>query len=176
MTPVRAIAAASSTAAPAAWSGGGVYGHWGVNATVVAVTVVAVAVCVILHYEVLSALSRGLGRLERAEGGHRRRRVLYGIFGVLSVHVVEIWVFGVVFFLLQWLGPVFGEVQGIAPRSLVDHVYFSAVTFTTVGFGDVIPSGPVRFLAGTEALCGFVLITWSASFTYLEMHRFWRRD
>ena len=158
------------------WASDSAYGHWGVNMAVVALTIIVVAVCVILHYEVLSALSRRLGRLERADGGHRRRRVLYGIFGVLSVHVLEIWVFGLAFFLLQRLGPLFGQVHGIAPDSLVDHVYFSAVTFTTVGFGDVIPAGPVRFLAGTEALCGFVLITWSASFTYLEMHRFWRRD
>ena len=95
---------------------------------------------------------------------------------MLTVHVVEIWIFGLAFFLLQSAGPAFGEIRGISPDSLVDHVYFSAVTFTTVGFGDVIPAGPVRFLAGTEALCGFVLITWSASFTYLEMNRFWRRD
>jgi hypothetical protein len=162
-------------AAPS-WTSDSAYGHWGVNMIVVALTIVVVAVCVILHYEVLSALSRRLGRLERADGGHQRRRVLYGIFGVLSVHVLEIWVFGLAFYLLQRLGPLFGQVHGIAPDSLVDHVYFSAVTFTTVGFGDVIPVGPVRFLAGTEALCGFVLITWSASFTYLEMHRFWRRD
>jgi hypothetical protein len=34
----------------------------------------------------------------------------------------------------------------------------------------------VRFLAGMEALSGFVLITWSASFTFLEMQRYWDRD
>jgi hypothetical protein len=55
-----------------------------------------------------------------------------------------------------------------------DVIYFSAITFTTVGFGDLSPVGPIRFLSGTEALTGFVLITWSASFTYLEMERFWR--
>jgi len=55
-------------------------------------------------------------------------------------------------------------------------VYFSAVTYSTVGFGDVIPTGPLRFLVGTEALTGFVLITWSASFTYLEMQRYWKHD
>jgi hypothetical protein len=43
-----------------------------------------------------------------------------------------------------------------------------------VGFGDLAPVGPIRFLAGTTALTGFVLITWSASFTYLEMARDWR--
>jgi hypothetical protein len=47
--------------------------------------------------------------------------------------------------------------------------------YTTVGFGDVSPVGPIRFLAGTSALTGFVMITWSASFTFLEMERFWRR-
>jgi hypothetical protein len=59
--------------------------------------------------------------------------------------------------------------------ALLDAVYLSAVTFTTVGFGDLAPTGPIRFLCGTEALTGFILITWSASFLYLEMEQFWRR-
>lgn len=172
MKSLLALAWMSPT--PAAWSEVG-YSHWGVNLAVMMVTVLAVAASVILHYEGLSLLSRQLGRFER-RGGHHRRRVLYGIFGVLTVHVLEIWLFGLAFFLLQVASPAFGEIRGILADSLVDHIYFSAVTFTTVGFGDVIPAGPVRFLAGTEALCGFVLITWSASFTYLEMDRFWRRS
>jgi hypothetical protein len=31
-------------------------------------------------------------------------------------------------------------------------------------------------MAGTEALTGFLLISWSASFTFLEMQRFWGRN
>jgi Ion channel len=58
--------------------------------------------------------------------------------------------------------------------SLLDAVYMASVTYTTVGFGDLAPVGAVRFLAGTIALTGFVLIGWSASFTYLEMSRDWR--
>ena len=50
------------------------------------------------------------------------------------------------------------------------------MTFSTVGFGDIAPVGPIRFTSATEALCGFVLITWSASFTYLEMEKFWRAE
>ena len=68
-----------------------------------------------------------------------------------------------------------GEPRDEATAALLDAVYLSAVTFTTVGFGDVAPVGPIRFLSGTMALTGFVLVTWSASFTYLEMERFWRR-
>ena len=42
-----------------------------------------------------------------------------------------------------------------------------------LGFGDVVPNGPLRLLAGAEALNGLLLIGWSASFLYLEMERWW---
>ncbi|NII11704.1 two pore domain potassium channel family protein [Oleiagrimonas sp. C23AA] len=150
----------------------GAYPHWGINAITALVTMFAVAACVLLHYECLTLLSRSLTRVSR----FGRRRVLHGIFGVLAVHVAEIWVFALALFALVAWDPRFGQVHGIDPHALLDHVYFSAVTFSTVGFGDVIPVGPIRFLVGTEALTGFVLITWSASFTYLEMERHWRRN
>ncbi len=57
---------------------------------------------------------------------------------------------------------------------VVACVYFAAVTFSTLGLGDLVPSGTIRFMVGTESLVGFVLISWSAAFTYLEMERFWR--
>ena len=143
------------------------YDNLWVDVSVVAVTAVAVCLCVLLHYEMLSGMSRWLVRLRH----QKRRRVLFCIFGVLSVHIAEIWVFGLTFaILLLW--PQFGSVQGVS-GNVLDHVYISAMTFTTVGAGGVVVSGPVRFLAGTEALAGLVLITWSASFTYLEMQRFW---
>ena len=33
---------------------------------------------------------------------------------------------------------------------------------------------PLRILVGTESLNGLILITWSASFTYLSMEKFWQ--
>lgn len=144
------------------------YSDWLVNLIVVAATLLAVALSVLTHYEGLVLASRGLARL----GGQRRIKVLYGIASVLCLHVVEIWIFGTtLWMLLHW--PEFGNLGPVAPH-LFDVIYFSAVTFTTVGFGDLAPVGAIRFLSGTEALAGFVLITWSASFTYLEMERFWR--
>lgn len=59
-------------------------------------------------------------------------------------------------------------------KSILTYAYFSTTTYTTLGYGDIIPTGPLRFLASVEALTGFLLVTWSASFTYLEMQRFWR--
>ena len=146
------------------------YSNGWANATVVLATLATVSAAVMLHYEGLSWLSRGLARLEAP----RRRRVLYAIMGVLSLHVTGIWLFGLVLWgLLSW--PACGSLHGTLNASLLDAVYLSAMTYTTVGFGDLAPVGPVRFLSGTEALTGFVLITWSASFTYLEMERYWRQ-
>lgn len=172
MTPVKGVAPGNAIALLYPQAGAGEYGHWGINLAVIGVTMLAVAACVLLHYEGLTLLSRALSHM----GGKQRRRVLAGIFGVLIVHVLEIWMFALALFGLLWTDGRFGTLHGIATGSFFDHVYFSAVTYSTVGFGDVIPGGPIRFLVGTEALTGFVLITWSASFTYLEMARYWRRE
>jgi hypothetical protein len=144
------------------------YGDWLANAAVVGATGAAVGASVLLHYEGLFATSRALARM----GGLRRIRVLYGIFSVLALHIAEIWLFGMTLaLLLSW-----PECGALGPRTahFFDYVYFSATSYATVGFGDLVPIGPIRFLAGTEALVGFVLIGWSASFTYLEMERYWR--
>jgi hypothetical protein len=67
-----------------------------------------------------------------------------------------------------------GAIAGAHPAGLLDAVYLSATTFSTLGFGDLAPVGPVRFITGTEAVSGFILITWSASFLFLEMQQHWR--
>jgi hypothetical protein len=144
------------------------YGNWSVNCVIVVVTAIAVFLCVLLHYEVLNFLSHWLIRLE----GQRRRRVLFAIFGVLPAHVAQIWIFGIAYLLLE-ISPAFGSAHGVGP-SLLDYIYISAMTFTTVGMSDAYLDGPIRFVCGNEALTGLVLITWSASFTFLEMERFWR--
>ena len=69
-----------------------------------------------------------------------------------------------------------GSLAGPAGFSLINCLYFSAETYTSLGFGDLTPVGPVRLLAGVEALNGLLLIGWSASFLYLAMERFWGAD
>lgn len=144
-------------------------GDWFAYPLVAAVTIVVVAVCVLGHYEGLIIVSRQLAESRSRE----RRKVLSGIFCVLGLHVAQIWLFGLtIWLLLMW--PACGDVSGDPALHLFDAIYFSAAIFTTVGFGDLAPVGPIRILAGTEALTGFVLITWSASFTFIEMQRFWK--
>jgi len=143
---------------------------WFPGLLVVVVTALTVAVIVLIHYEGLVWLSRHLVK----RTGTGRRKVLYGMYMVLCLHVVEIWVFGFAMWLLLAV-PGTGHILGLEQAGFLDAVYLSAATFTIVGFGDISLGGAIRFLAGTEALAGFGLITWSASFTYIEMEQYWRR-
>jgi hypothetical protein len=145
------------------------YSNMLVNLLVGITTAVTVAVAVLIHYEGLRGISALLTKIPAA----RRRKVLLGVYCVILLHIAEIWLFGAAFWLLL-LVPDTGGIYG-ASAHFLDVIYLSAATFSTLGFGDLAPTGVVRFLAGTESLTGFILITWSASFMYLEMQEFWRR-
>lgn len=139
-------------------------GHW----LVAGATLAVIVACVLLHYEMAITLSR----LMEKGAGTQRRRFLVLIFGLLGAHIAEIWLFG----LTAWLlldHPLAGSFVGFQGITFLDHVYLSAVTYTTLGYGDLVPQGPIRFLMGTEALTGFMLITWSASLTFIEMQKHW---
>ena len=85
----------------------------------------------------------------RHEVSERRRKVLYGILGVLALHVVEIWLFGLTFWGLLML-PDTGAVTGRIRWDCSTPSTWRRCAYTTVGFGDVSPVGPIRFLAGTS--------------------------
>ena len=138
-------------------------------AMVTLIAAVLATINVFLHYEVLNLLSRTLAKL--AWIGRPRVALLFAT--LLIVHIVEIWIFAFGFMFAEWHGGL-GVLKGEHGQGILDYVYYSSMTFTTVGYGDLFPVGPIRFIAAMEALSGFMLITWSASFTYLEMARFWR--
>ena len=124
-----------------------------------------VAICVIIHYETL----RRLSDIAHQPGRHRWL-VLVSMFGALAAHIVEIWVFAFGYWLARQLD--LGSIATISDP--FDYVYFSSMVYTTVGFGDLVPTDEMRVLTSAEALAGLALITWSASFTYLQMQRLWR--
>ena len=139
--------------------------HW----LMLCLCLVLVGSVVGLHYEALERLYPWLPRLRLPA----RLRVLVLIYGLMAVHTLEIWIFGMALYGVT-LFPDLGRVTGADGLVLLDAVYLSTVTYTTVGYGDLRPEGPLRLLLGMESLSGFLLVTWSASFTYLEMQRNWR--
>ncbi len=50
------------------------------------------------------------------------------------------------------------------PPVFMDRFYFSLVNLTTLGRGDLLPTGHLRLLTALEALLGFIVITGSGAF------------
>jgi len=65
---------------------------------------------------------------------------------------------------------------GDAPRTLSfsESIYFSIVSITTVGYGDIVPHSSIaRLLASLEVICGFMLLLFGVSelLEYMREHR-----
>ncbi len=127
-----------------------------------------IMVSVVTHYEVLRLLNACLPVMRIPN----RSKLLVVMFAAFVAHGAEIAVYGLALFALVKYGAV-GSLAGSAASSMANCFYFSAETYTTLGFGDLTPTGPLRLMAGVEGLNGLVLIGWSASYTYLAMERFW---
>lgn len=129
---------------------------------------IIVMVVVMIHYEILYYLSVLIKRMSIKH----RFRIVFGVFGCLIAHALEIWVFAIPYFFMNHSAG-WGHLEGNFTGSLLDCAYFSFTTYTTLGFGDISPLGHLRYLTGIESLTGLVLITWTASFLYYEMQRYW---
>lgn len=127
-----------------------------------------VTIAVMIHYEILYHLTTLIPKMNLLH----RLRIVIGVFGALLAHVVEVWIFAFAYYFMHHADD-WGQLNGNFDGSLLDCGYFSFTTFTTLGFGDIEPTGGLRYLTGVESLTGLVLITWTASFLYLEMRRYW---
>ena len=133
-------------------------------------TACLVSLCFGLHYSAM----RRLAELIYADPVPFKRPLLLVTFCLFAVHLIEVLLYAVALSLLDWFG--YGDLVGAVdkgPSWFFDHFYFSIASYTTLGIGDIVPVGPIRLIAGVEALNGLVLIAWSASFTYLAMERRW---
>jgi hypothetical protein len=107
--------------------------------------------------------------LSDANGQIRPSRALAAIvvtaLGLLLLHSVQILIWAVAYRLLAPVQPI---------ETLEAAVYFSAVTFTTLGYGDItLSSEQWRLLTGIEALNGVLLLGWSTALLYAVVHRTW---
>jgi len=129
---------------------------------------ILVVLCILIHYEVLRLTSDHLADLPIAP----RARILVAVVACFVVRTIEVWLYGIAYFLsIGAFG--LGGFGGQPVAGFEDSVYFSAVTYTSLGLGDYYPTRGLRLIAGVEALNGLMMIAWSASFTYLAMEKYW---
>ena len=141
----------------------------GIGVTIV-VSLLLAAATVVIHYELLQFA----GTLPRRLTVPTRPRIIIVIGVVLAAHILEAGLYAAAYYVLRiqlGMGGLGGHLEG----DLLDYFYFSMATYTTLGIGDLHPSGVMRLIAGVESLNGLVLIGWSASFTYLTMEELWGR-
>lgn len=135
---------------------------------VLSITCGLVLTTVGIHYSALTYLSAFLQRRKV----HVRRWVAVAILGMLLAHVIEISLFALGFELFEWLDG-YGELVGNMEDTNTAYWYYSFVVYTSLGFGDITPTHELRLMTGLETLTGLILIAWSASFIFMQMHRFW---
>jgi len=132
-----------------------------------AISAFLVMVNIIVHYEVLRLLSACVPNLPIAV----RLKVLIVVFGCFVAHTIEVWLYAGAFFAIYKAG--LGSLQGQVEEHFADFLYFSATSYSTMGIGDVYPTGALRLISGIEGINGLFLIAWSTSFTYFVMDRLW---
>ncbi|KEO86603.1 MAG: ion channel [Erythrobacter sp.] len=133
--------------------------------------VALIAATIFIHYETLRLASLGATDLNVRP----RMRMVMMLSAAMLSHIIHIALYAAGYLLLEHnfeLGTIAGQTAGIYD----DAFYFSITSYTTLGIGDIYPSGQIRLLSGIEALNGLVMITWTASMTYLHMERYWNRD
>lgn len=78
--------------------------------------------------------------------------IIIGVLYILLVHTINVWIWAIVFMLV-------GAIAEFEPA-----LYFSLVSFTTVGFGDITLGHDWRILSGLTAANGFLTFGWSAAY------------
>ena len=136
---------------------------------VIIISMIIILLTVTLHFTALRAISRILRRNSPRSG----LRVIISIYLVALTHFAEVMLFAVGYYVAATYmdaGSLSGEFYG----NFQEYIYYSLVSYTSLGLGDVYPNGPIRLLTGFEALTGLLMIGWSASFTYLCMNKLWK--
>jgi hypothetical protein len=136
-----------------------------------ALCVLLLVACSVVHYEALRALSYLLPRL----GTMPRYKLVIVVLGAFIAHAIEVCLYAVAYYWLAWHQDM-GTINGSHRPSVLDCLYLSATTYSSLGYGDVIPEGTLKLLAATEVLIGLVLIGWTASYLYISMERFWEKE
>ena len=146
-------------------------GHIWVVLVIASATTLA---CAGIHYETIRLL---IAVLHKKAERRARPVLIVSVLVLLIAHLIEAALFAFAYKLVFLIHPTDSSLlEGPYDGSFGDTLYFSLSVYTTVGFGDIAPLGPVRLMVGVEALAGLVLITWSASFTFLIMQRIFSRD
>ena len=129
-----------------------------------AMALTLLAVTTATHHYALQALGRASGRLRLSRHG-----VVGFLIALIGVHLAQIALYAMAYQVGVQLG--LGHLRGSSGTAELDFFYFAAETYSTLGYGDIVPVGALRLMASVEALNGLMLLAWSGSFVYGALER-----
>jgi len=116
-----------------------------------------VALTVLIHFAGLLRLShlmRGAHARLTTQSDRLRQAlvILLAVFGVFALHTAEVWSYAFCYWRLH-------EIE-----TFESALYFSTVTFASLGYGDIVLSEKWRLFSAIEAANGVILFGWSTAF------------
>ena len=124
------------------------------------------AICVAVHATGMAAVTRWRhGLPTRGQRMWPLTWLLIRLAGwIIVLHVIEITLWATFY---VWQG---------AMADLQSALYFSAVTYTTTGYGDLVLPPEWQLLGGVEALTGILMCGWSTGFFFAVFSRMFQAD
>ena len=127
------------------------------------------AITIVIHALGASQWVRYLGRKQVVHlpwSGRRAMAILVSsAIVVVALHAIEIMVWAAAYQLIL-------PAEELA--TFEEAVYFSFVTFTTLGYGDITLTEGYRLLSGIEALNGIILVGWTTAMIFSVVQHVWR--
>jgi len=136
-----------------------------------ALSTVMALLAVSLHGFGLLSLGRGLEFYEIRAGRSYVEGPLWGhalltiavVLGLFVIHGVEIWMYAALYKLI-----------GAVP-DLREAVYFSSISYGSIGYSDALMAPEWRLLGAIEGVAGAILLGWSVAFFVSVMTPFTAR-
>jgi len=120
------------------------------------------ALCVVVHAMGMTMLLRWVNHVVarmRARFWFSTWMLVRTAGWIILLHLIEITIWA---FFYAW---------GHGMPDLPSALYFSAVTYTTTGYGDLVLPNEWRLVGGVEALTGILMCGWSAAFFFAVVNR-----
>lgn len=122
---------------------------------------VMIGITTIIHATVCDFVFRFVENYEKKWGntsGHIRKilPLVFSVFCIGFAIMTYIWLWTLLFY----------HLEGTVLKDFETALYFTTITFTTVGFGDVVLSPEWRLLSASTAINGMIMFGWSTAFIF----------
>ena len=133
--------------------------------------ILLVSVTVVIHAVGTTSWIAFLVRHHGREGSLSPRTAIvvmtWTVVVLLLLHVSQCLLWALAYLLLEPVAEI---------TSFEAALYFSLVTFTTLGYGEItLPESSWRVISGIQALNGIVLVGWSTALLFTVVQRIWER-